>query len=160
MAEHSIAPDKRSPDFDEARRNPMIWKSVLANLTIIMLSVVLSLQPGLPAHVTLIFAASMLLVGNGLVWLGARSGQTDRNGNRALRPLICFVGAGLAAVATIMEIANHGFVSAERPFSCGIVLLVVGVLALRKKTNTDSAIRQDSRRKAPPETTGGDAQHG
>jgi hypothetical protein len=112
---------------------PMIWKFVLANLTIVMLSVGLSLRPGLPPGTILIFAASMLLLGNGLVWLGVRSRQTDRNGRLGVRPLFCFAGAGLAAVDTIMEIANNGFVSAERPLSCGIILLILGVVAMRNK---------------------------
>lgn len=116
---------------------PMIWKFVLANLTIIILSVGLSLQPGLTPRIIFIFVASMLLVGNGLVWLAVRSRQTDRNGRLGLRPLFCFAGAGLAAVDTIMEIANNGFVSAARPLSCGIVLLILGVFAMRNQANKD-----------------------
>jgi hypothetical protein len=139
MAEDSKFSDGNTPGIDkELERKRSVWQFALANLTVLIFWLVLSLQPGLPIRVTSILTALFLLIANGAVWLGVRLGQSQRRSVRLSRLMWCFAAAGLGAALAVYEIASNDYASAGSSLSICAVAVVLGLIAGRQNAKKGS----------------------
>jgi hypothetical protein len=112
---------------DQARRKRMILMVIIGNLTVVYLSVVLSFQPGITTEIVVLCAAATFLIGNGAMWLGFRLGAAKLT----RRPEWYFAIAGLSGIDMILDITEQKYSAAFTPASIGIILIILGVRAMR-----------------------------
>jgi hypothetical protein len=113
----------------------MILMFTIANLALVYILAILSHQPGITTQFIVLFAAAMLLLVNGAMWLGLRPGTAKL----MRRPEWYFGVAGLAFLDAALDVTGQKYSLAFTPGSVGIILIILGLRARRSNAKKDEA---------------------